>query len=56
MMDYKGFIGIVEYDSFHGEVINTKDVITFQVRSVQEIEKTFTESIEDYLRNFIGML
>jgi hypothetical protein len=28
MMDYKGFIGNVEYDS-HKEVINTKDVITF---------------------------
>jgi predicted HicB family RNase H-like nuclease len=53
MMDYKGFIGNVEYDShaklFHGEVINTKDVITFQGRSVQEIEKAFAESIEDYI-------
>jgi len=34
MMDYKGYIGDVKYDSdahiFHGEVINTRDVITFQ--------------------------
>ena len=32
MMEYKGYIGIVNYDSdakiFHGDVINTKDVIT----------------------------
>ena len=33
MMTYKGYIGMVEYDDadrlFHGEVINTRDVITF---------------------------
>ena len=53
MMEYKGFIGNVEFDPdarlFHGEVINTKDVITFQGKSVDEIEKAFRESIEDYL-------
>lgn len=53
MMEYNGYIGNVEYDSnakiFHGEVINTKDVITFQGRSVDEIEKAFKESIDDYL-------
>jgi len=34
MMEYKGYIGKVEFDDeaeiFHGEVINTRDVITFQ--------------------------
>jgi len=53
MMEYKGFIGIVEFDSdakiFHGDVVNTKDVITFQGTSVKEIEKAFKDSIDDYL-------
>ena len=53
MMEYKGYFGIVEYDAeaklFHGEVINTQDVITFQGTSVVEIEEAFRESVEDYL-------
>lgn len=53
-MEYQGYIGVVIYDSdakiFHGDVINTKDVITFQGTSVKEIEKAFKESIEDYVQ------
>lgn len=53
MMDYKGYIGDVKYDSdariFHGEVINTRDVITFQGKSVDELEQAFQGSIDDYL-------
>ncbi len=53
MMQYKGYIGHVVFDDdaevFHGEVINTKDVITFQGRSVKEIKKEFKESVDDYL-------
>ena len=53
MIEYKGFIGTVEFDAeahiFHGEVINTRDVITFQGKSVKEIEKAFKESIQDYI-------
>ena len=53
MLKYKGYTGRVEYDDeakiFHGEIIDTKDVITFQGTSVDEIEKAFRESIDDYL-------
>jgi len=53
MMEYKGYVGVVEYDSeakiFHGDVINTRDVITFQGKTVNEIEKAFRESINDYI-------
>jgi predicted HicB family RNase H-like nuclease len=49
MMEYKGYLGTVEYDSeakiFHGDIINTRDVITFQGKSVNEIEKAFKDSI-----------
>ena len=53
MMEYKGFLGTVEYDAeakiFHGDIINTRDVITFQGTTVKEIEKAFRDSINDYL-------
>jgi len=53
MMRYKGYIGHVEYNDeakiFHGEVVGLKDVITFQGKSVEELEIAFHDSIEDYL-------
>ena len=53
MLNYKGYTGHVSYDDdvkiFHGEVLDTRDVITFQGRSVEEIEQAFRESIDDYL-------
>lgn len=52
-MNYKGYVGSVEYDDeariFAGEVINTKSVITFQGTSVDELEKEFKASVDDYL-------
>lgn len=53
MLTYKGYSGKVEFDEqariFHGEVIDTRDVITFQGNSVDEIEQSFKDSIDDYL-------
>ena len=53
MMKYKKYFGHIEYDDkakiFHGEVIGLKDVITFQGTTVDEIEKAFKDSIDDYL-------
>ena len=53
MMTYKGYEAAVEYDEdaelFHGEVINLRDVITFQGKSVAELKKAFAGSVEDYL-------
>lgn len=53
MMEYKGYVGKVEFDDeaeiFHGEVVNTRDVITFQGTSVAELKKAFRDSVEDYL-------
>lgn len=49
----QGYVGKFEFDDeaalFHGEVINTKDVITFQGQSVAEMNKAFRESVDDYL-------
>jgi len=53
MMEYKGYIGKVEIDDeagvLHGEVINIRDVITFEGTSVDEIHQAFRESVDDYL-------
>lgn len=53
MMNYKGYIGQVEYDDvnrvFTGSVINTQTVITFHGSSVDELEREFQTSVDDYL-------
>src|SRR5215208_5380753 len=53
MMQYKGYAAKVEFDDeanlFHGQVINIRDVITFQGQSVEELRRAFTESVDDYL-------
>jgi predicted HicB family RNase H-like nuclease len=52
-MDYKGYFAKVEFDDeadlFHGEVINLRDVITFEGKTVDELRKAFQDSIDDYL-------
>ena len=53
MMEYKSYIGKVEIDDevgiLYGEVINIRDVITFEGTSVDELQKAFHESVDDYL-------
>jgi predicted HicB family RNase H-like nuclease len=53
MMTYKDYLADVQFDDetgiFHGEVVNTHDVITFQGASIKELRKAFKDSIEDYL-------
>lgn len=53
MLTHKGYKGKVEYIEdariFHGEVLGTQDVITFQGTTADEIEESFRDSIDDYL-------
>ncbi len=53
MLHYKGYTGHIEFDDeaglFHGEVLDLKDVVTFQGRSVDEIVQAFRDSVDDYL-------
>lgn len=53
-MQYKDYIAEIAYDDeakiFHGEVIGLKDIITFQGKSIEELEESFKASIEDYLK------
>ena len=52
-MHYKGYEATVEFDEdaelFHGEVINVRDVITFQGSTAAELKRALAESVEDYL-------
>ena len=53
MMEYKGYYGKVEYDEeanvLHGEVINIRDVVTFEGTTVDEVKQAFQDSVDDYL-------
>ncbi len=53
MMAYKGYYAKVEFDDeaniLHGEVINLRDVITFEGQTVSEIRQAFRDSIDDYI-------
>jgi predicted HicB family RNase H-like nuclease len=52
-MKYKGYLGKVEYDEheklLHGRVVNTRDVITFMGRTVEETQRALEDSVEVYL-------
>ncbi|WP_288431648.1 type II toxin-antitoxin system HicB family antitoxin [uncultured Agrobacterium sp.] len=53
LMHYKGYEAVIEFDEdaeiFHGEVINLRDVITFQGASAAELKQALAESVEDYI-------
>ena len=53
MMTYKGYRAKVEFDYdagvLHGQVVNTRDVIFFEGTSVEELNREFRFSIDDYL-------
>lgn len=53
MLKYKGYTGFVIYDDeariFHGEVVGLTAVITFQGTTIDEIETSFKDSVDDYL-------
>jgi predicted HicB family RNase H-like nuclease len=50
---YKGYTGRAEYDHetglFHGEVDGTRDVITFQGKTIDQLRAAFIDSVDDYL-------
>ena len=53
MLQYKGFYGTIEYSHFdniyHGFLINTCDIVTYESTNITDLEKEFILSIEDYL-------
>ena len=53
MMEYKGYVGVVEFDGedrvFHGKVIDLHDVIGFEGQSVDELENSMQHAVDAYL-------
>jgi predicted HicB family RNase H-like nuclease len=52
-MRHDGYIATIELDEdagfFHGEVVNTRDVLTFQGRTLDELRTAFAETVADYI-------
>ncbi len=52
-MKYKGYEGKAVYDDeagiFHGDVVGTRAVITFQGKTIEEIEQAFEDSVDTYI-------
>ena len=52
-MTYEGYVARVELDEeaglFHGEVVNTRDVLTFQGRTIEDLKTAFADTIADYV-------
>jgi len=54
-MKYKGYEAVIEFDEidqlFFGRVINTRDVISFDGKTVDELRESFIAVIEEYLED-----
>jgi predicted HicB family RNase H-like nuclease len=52
IMKYKNYIASVELDDsvdmLHGRVRNTRDIITFEGRTVKELRRAFADSVAEY--------
>ena len=50
---YKGYVGTVEVDFenrvLYGKVIGTRDVITYEGETTEDLQKAFKDSLNDYL-------
>ena len=53
MIQYKGYTGVFEYDEEHeffaGRVVDSRDGINFEGRSVAELRESMRSAIDDYL-------
>ena len=52
-MHHEGYVATIDLDEeaglFHGEVINTRDVLTFQGQTLDELRTAFADTIADYV-------
>ncbi len=53
MKAYKGYMAKIEYNdeanNLYGRLIGIRDVVDFQANRLEDIEKAFHESVDDYL-------
>lgn len=53
MMEYKGYIGTVEYSAtdhcLHGKLAYIRDLVTYEATDVPSLEAEFKAAVDDYL-------
>lgn len=55
MIEYKGYVGMVEFDDyagcFHGRVVNSGpySVVTFEATDAEGVQREFRRSVDEYL-------
>lgn len=53
MLKYKSYTGSLEVDIesglLHGRVLDIRDVITFQGKTIEDAQQAFQDSVDDYL-------
>jgi predicted HicB family RNase H-like nuclease len=58
VLTYRGYTGSFDLDGetglFQGEVLNIRDVITFQGISLEDLGQAFRDSVDDYLEFCCG--
>lgn len=52
-VEYKGYIGSIEYDSednlYYGELLNIDDSVNYHADSIIDLEKHYHEAVDDYI-------
>ena len=53
VLQYRGFLGSIDFspedECFHGRIEGIDDLIGFEGRSVDELQKSFRDAVEDYV-------
>ena len=53
MIEYKGYIGIYEFDEednlFRGRVLDIDDLVTFQGSSIKGVFEAFEDAVNEYI-------
>ena len=53
-LEYKGYVGSIEYylegKYFFGKVLFIDDLVLYEGTSIEELEKSFHEMVDDYLQ------
>lgn len=59
LMEYKLFFGSVKYSSeddiLFGKIEFIKDLISYEGKSIDEIRKSFHESVDDYIKDNLAL-
>ena len=52
-LKYRGYLGSVKYDesdnTLYGEILNVKDLISYEGETLEELQKTFETEVDRYV-------